>query len=93
MRTMRETNRLLMDAIRNVMTEAQLDAKLPTGMTTRQLIAESALVHTQILPTEDAIEANLKAGPIKGYWHPHGYLSARKLNGEWIPLVVQGELL
>ena len=92
MKTMREMNRLLMDAISNVMTDAQLDVKLSSGVTTRQLMAENALVYTQILPTEDAVEANSKADAIKGYWHPHGYLAARKLNGEWFPLVVQGEL-
>lgn len=88
---MRELNRLLMDAIRNVMTDAQLDATLRTGTTTRQLLQESALVYTSICPTEDAVEskASAKTGRIKAYWHPHGFISPTKLNGEWLPLVLE----
>lgn len=88
MRTMREINQLLMTAIRNVMTEEQLDAKLKCGLTTRQLLAESALVHTQITPDADAVAARPAAqhGPIKAYWHHTGYVCPTKPNAEWQPL-------
>ena len=92
MKTMREMNRLLLDAIQNVMTDEQLDVELKHGMTTRQLLSESALAYSNILPTEDAVETRPAAvtGHIKAYWHPHGYLSARKPNAEWLPLVLEG---
>ena len=90
MRTMREVNRLLVTAIRSVMTEEQLDAKLECGLTPRQMLAESALVHTQITPDADAVAARPAAqlGPIKAYWHPHGYVCPTKPNDEWQPLTL-----
>lgn len=50
-----------------------------------------ALVHTQVALDADALAARPAAqqSPIKGYWHPHGYICPSKPNGEWQPLVVQ----
>lgn len=92
MKTMRDMNRDLVTAIRNVMTEEQLDLKLKSGMTTRQLLAESSLVHTTVTPDEDKVLARPAAqvSRIKAYWHPHGYVCPTKPNAEWYPLVVEG---
>lgn len=91
MKTMREMNRLLISAIRNVMTDEQLDKPLADGTTTRQLMVESSLIHTTILPDEDKVLARPAAtnSPVKAYWHHHGYICPTKPNAEWVPLVVQ----
>lgn len=91
MKTMREMNVLLMSAIRSVMTDDQLDAKLGSGQTTRQILAQCSLSHTQINPDADSVTAkeSARTGRIKAYWHPHGYISPTKPNDEWHPLVLE----
>ena len=91
MKTMREMNVLLSSAVSNVMTEEQLDVKLRSGYTPRQILAQCALAHTQINPDADSVKAkeSARTGRIKAYWHPHGYISPTKPNDEWHPLVLE----
>jgi len=91
MKTMREMNRLLLDAIINVMTEEQLDTKLASGYTPRQITATCALAYTNINPDTESVTAkeSARTGRIKAYWHPQGYVSPTKPNDEWYPLVLE----
>lgn len=94
MKTMREINCLLLDAIRNIMTDEQLDAKLHSGLTTRQIMGECALAYTTVSLDADAVKSRpaASASPIKAYWHPSGFISPRKMNAEWLPLVLKEPL-
>ena len=88
-KTTGEAFHLLATAVRNVMTDEQLDAPVPAagGMTTRQVLRDNT---TAIAGMLDAIPARGAAAgvAIKAYWHPRSnVIGSRKYNAEWEPLV------
>jgi hypothetical protein len=88
-----EIIRALFSVVCNVMTEEQLDTPVPSlkGVTARQLLGKASMIKAEILEIVPSKESAV-TGEIKGYWHPHGFLSARKRNAEWQALVLKNSL-